>query len=139
MNQAHSDHLEHAVVLFDGECTLCNGVVRFISKRDPAGYFHYAPLQGKFGQKLQEQLKLDPAMKSFILLEHGQIYQKSDAALSVCKKLKGAWRLLAWLRFIPRPIRDLVYRFVAANRYRWFGKQKQCMIPSPQLKSRFYE
>lgn len=139
MNQIRAVEQDHAVVLFDGVCNLCHGAVRFIVERDPNGYFHYASLQGKTAQELLGRHGLPVTLDSLLLVEQGQIYQQSDAALRICSRLPGAWRMLAWFRIIPRPIRDLIYRFIATNRYRWFGQAEQCLLPSPHLQSRFYE
>lgn len=127
-----------AVVLFDGVCNLCNGSVQFIVRHDPAGRFRFASLQSREGQALLRRHGLDPAdLFSVILVEGGRAYSRSDAALRIAGGLSGGWRAAGALRVVPRPLRDLVYGWVARNRYRWFGRQDACMIPTPELRGRF--
>ncbi len=125
-----------AVVLFDGVCTLCNGAVTFIIDHDPDAYFAFAPLQSETGAALlgPEQRELN----SIVLLEDGQRFTRSTAALRVARRLRGVWPLYA-LILVPRPLRDRVYTWVAANRYRWFGTVDACRLPTPELKRRFLE
>jgi predicted DCC family thiol-disulfide oxidoreductase YuxK len=127
-----------AVVLFDGVCNLCNGSVQFIVRHDPAGRFRFASLQSEAGQALLRRHGLDPDdLFSVILVEGGRAYARSDAALGIARGLSSAWRAAGALRVVPRPLRDAVYGWVARNRYRWFGKQEACMIPTPELRARF--
>jgi predicted DCC family thiol-disulfide oxidoreductase YuxK len=129
---------EPAVLLFDGVCNLCNGTVRFVAERDPVGRFHFAALQSDKGRELLARcgLPLD-ALDTFVLVEGDRCWTRSDAALRVARGLSGAWPLLAVLRLVPRFLRDRVYGWVAGHRYAWFGKQESCMVPSPELRSRF--
>ncbi|MFF2445831.1 thiol-disulfide oxidoreductase DCC family protein [Neobacillus sp. NPDC058068] len=127
------------IILFDGVCNLCNSSVQFILKRDPNGTFKFASLQGEAGQSLLKKYGLNTNINSFVLLENGEIHLKSTAALRICRKLTGAWRLLAVFLIIPRSIRDLFYGIIAKNRYRWFGKKDSCMLPKPEWKSRFLD
>ena len=130
--------VEQPVVLFDGVCNLCNGSVQFIVRHDPAGRFRFASLQSEAGRALLRRHGLDPAdLFSVILVEGGRAYSRSDAALRVAGGLSGGWRAVGALRVVPRPLRDLVYGWVARNRYRWFGRQDACMIPTPELRTRF--
>lgn len=128
-----------AIVLFDGVCNLCNGSVQFIIRRDAAGFFQFASLQGGAGQALMAKYRLEGEMSSIVLIENDRVYLKSDAVLRICRHLKGGWRLLVIFRIVPRPLRNLVYDFIARNRYRWFGKQDTCMLPTPDIKNRFLE
>ncbi len=129
-----------AIVLFDGICNLCNASVRFIMERDPEGYFQFASLQSAVGQQLLQQYGLMQApLASIVLIEAGQAYTHSDAALRIAQHLARPWPLLAYARWIPRPLRDAVYGWIANNRYRWFGQSAQCMMPSRQTRSRFLE
>ncbi|ETI66453.1 thiol-disulfide oxidoreductase DCC family protein [Neobacillus vireti] len=127
------------IILFDGVCNLCNSSVQFILKRDPNGTFKFASLQGEAGQSLLKKYGLNTNINSFVLIENGEIYLKSTAALRICRKLTWAWRLVAVFLFIPRFIRDLFYELIAKNRYRWFGKKDSCMLPKPEWKSRFLD
>lgn len=128
-----------AVVLFDGVCNLCNGVVNFIIDRDPSARFRFAALQSTQAAALLAPLgrvpEVDP--QSFILVEDGRVYERSSAALRVARKLPGAWKLFYAFVVVPTPIRDAVYRFIARNRYRWFGKADACRMPTPELRARF--
>lgn len=129
-----------AVVLFDGVCNLCSASVRFVLRRDPAGRFRFASLQSEAGRELLRRHGLDPDdLHSVVLVEDGRAYTRSDAALRIARGLGGGWPLLGALRAVPRPVRDRVYGLVAANRYRWFGKQDSCMLPTPELRERFLE
>ncbi len=130
----------HPVLLFDGVCNLCNGAVQFIIRRDPRGKVHFAALQSEAGQQLLEQFPQAPRdVSTIILVEKGKLYTRSDAALRVARHLSGAWPALYGFIIVPRPIRNAVYNWVARNRYRWFGKKDQCMIPTPNLKARFLD
>jgi predicted DCC family thiol-disulfide oxidoreductase YuxK len=125
-------------VLFDGVCNLCNGSVQFILKRDPQGLFRFASLQSEAGRSLMDQHGLDPgALSSVVVIEDGRVWQESSAALRVARHLPGAWKLLRVFAVIPRPLRDAVYRLIARNRYRWFGKTETCWLPTPELQGRF--
>lgn len=126
-----------AIILFDGVCNLCNSSVQFIIKHDKAAYFNFASLQSDFGGQLKETKQIPDNVDSIILMENGKVYMQSSAILRIARNLDGVWKLAAAALIIPRPIRDMVYRYVAKNRYRWFGKQDQCMLPSPELKERF--
>lgn len=134
------DNSNHITVLFDGVCNLCNGTVQFVIKRDRAAIFRFASLQSDYAQHLLRQVNL-PAnqLYSVIVFEDGVAYQKSDAALRIARHLSGFWRWLYIFRFVPKFIRDGLYNFIATNRYRFFGKQDHCMIPTPELKARFVD
>jgi predicted DCC family thiol-disulfide oxidoreductase YuxK len=130
--------MDQPVVLFDGVCNLCNSAVQFIIKRDKKNIFRFASLQSPIGQKLLEQYHLPTnELNSFILVENNKVYDRSTGALRVVKRLKGLWPLLYILIIIPKFLRDPVYNWVGRNRYKWFGKKDECMIPTPELKARF--
>jgi len=129
-----------SIILFDGVCNLCSGVVRWIIPRDPHANIHFASLQSATGQALAAQHGIDTSTLSTIVFIHDDhTYTASDAALRICTLLSWPWPLLAPLRFIPRPIRNAVYYFVARHRYRWFGQSDSCMLPLPAYQSRFLE
>ncbi len=130
---------DHALVLFDGVCNLCNGAVNFIIDRDPEGYFRFAPLQSEIAQSYLEDPSLGQELSTIVLVEGGNTYVRSSAALRIARHLTGPWRLLALALLVPRPLRDLVYDWIAANRYDWFGKRDQCRMPTPELKNRFLD
>ncbi len=128
------------VILFDGVCNLCNGFVQFVIKHDSRKLFQFASLQSDFGQQILSSFQLDACkeFQSFILLNNGNIYTKSTAALKVLTQLDGyGWTKLFFV--IPKFLRDFIYSIIAVNRYKWFGKKDTCMIPTPELKDRFIE
>ena len=134
------DTSEHPVLLFDGVCNLCNGVVRHVVRFDAAGTFRFAPLQSPVGEALLERHGLDAeAFDTFVLVDDGAAYEKSTAALRVARRLDGPWPLLWPLVFLPERLRDGVYDVVAANRYRLFGRTDECQLPPPELRERFAE
>ncbi|TDQ31335.1 thiol-disulfide oxidoreductase DCC family protein [Zeaxanthinibacter enoshimensis] len=129
------------IILFDGVCNLCNGAVQFVIRRDHSHQFVFASLQSRVGQQLVLERGINTEeLDSIILIEPSvAYYAKSDAALKIGQAFGGGWKLLALLEGIPRPIRDGIYDLVARNRYRWFGKKEACMIPTPELQSRFLD
>ena len=129
---------EHPIILFDGVCNFCNGAISFVLKQDKKGVFLFAPLQSEAGQKLLQQYKLPTKeFDSFVLIDNGQVYTKSAASLRVMNKLPWYWKETQVLKIIPATFRDAIYDFIARNRYKWFGKKKQCMVPTPEIRSRF--
>jgi len=131
---------EHPVVLFDGVCNLCNGAVNFIIDRDPDGYFRFAPLQSDVAeQHLADTDAAGATLDTIVLVEDGDAYVRSTAALRIARRLSGPWPLLYAAMVVPRPVRDAVYDWVAEHRYDWFGKRDQCRVPTPDLKDRFLE
>ena len=133
--EAKSDH----IILFDGVCNLCNGAVQYVIKRDRKGIFKFASLQSETGRAMLVQSGLpENQLKSFVYIHGNRFYTQSTAALKVAKQLKGPVQLLYRFIIIPRWIRDLVYDLVAKNRYRLLGRKDACMVPTPELKERFY-
>jgi predicted DCC family thiol-disulfide oxidoreductase YuxK len=127
------------VILFDGVCNLCNGFVQFVVKHDPAGRFQFASLQSETGRDLLAKHGL-PAIaepETVVLIEQGQAYTHSTAALRILRQLREPWAWLYAAILLPRPLRDWVYRFVARHRYQWFGHRDACMLPTPALRQRF--
>ena len=128
----------HSIILFDGVCNLCNGAVNFVIKRDSGNVFKFAPLQEKQGALLLKTHAIDiQKLESIVLIENEKVYIKSSAALRITKKLSGLWPLFFVLLIIPSFIRDGIYDIIAKNRYKWFGKKEQCMIPTPGLIEKF--
>ena len=127
-----------AIVLFDGVCNLCNVSVTFIIDRDPHGWFRFAALQSETGRRLLAQAAWPSlAPDSIMLIESGRVHTDSTAVLRIARRLRGWWPLLYGLIVIPAPVRDGVYRWIAANRYRWFGQSTSCRVPTPDLQQRF--
>jgi len=126
------------VILFDGVCNLCNNSVLFIIKRDPKAKFKFASLQSEFGKSNLEKFGLPiTELNSVLFIKEGKLFQKSNAALEIAKQLGGVWPVFYIFKLVPAFLRDGVYSWIARNRYRWFGKKDACMIPTPELKSRF--
>ncbi len=130
--------VEERIILFDGVCNLCNSSVNFVIDRDTQQYFKFASLQSEFGQQQVKRIGGDPSqLNSIVLIEGDRFYRKSTAALRIARKLTGGWPLLYAFIVIPPFVRDVVYDFIAKNRYRWFGKEATCRIPTPELSHRF--
>ena len=131
---------DHPVILFDGVCNLCSESVLFIIKRDPKARFRFAALQTDIARILLKDHEVDPdKMESIILIKEGRIFQRSRAALEIARLLNGLWPLFYVFIVFPGPIRDWIYNWVALNRYRWFGRKEECMVPTPALASRFID
>ena len=126
------------ILLFDGVCNFCNGIVRFIIERDPHARVTFAPLQSDAAATLLAGLPDRANLPdSVVLVEDGQLYVRSTAALRVARYLRFPWSL-AWIfMVVPRPVRDWVYEFIARHRYAWFGKRDTCMVPTPDVSKRF--
>jgi predicted DCC family thiol-disulfide oxidoreductase YuxK len=126
------------VILFDGVCNFCNGAVNFTIKRDKRKTIKFAPLQSDTGKALLQQYGLpENDLRSFLFIENGKIYNRSTAALKVCRYLKNLWPLCYGLIVVPAFIRNAVYDFIAKNRYKWFGQKEECMIPDADTRARF--
>lgn len=129
-----------SIILFDGECHFCSEVVQFTIRRDPREHFTFAPLQSDTGQKLLRYAGLpSDNLDTFVLIENGKAYIQSTAALRVVRRLHKLWPILYAFIVVPKPIRNSIYRWVARNRYRWFGRSSTCMMPSPEITHRFLE
>lgn len=127
------------IILFDGVCNLCNSSVQFAIKRDENDIFRYAAIQSETGKKLLDERNIDTnEIDSIILIEPNiAYYTKSTAALEIGKNLKGLGTISSILLWLPESFRNIVYDFIAANRYKWYGKKEACMIPTEELKSKF--
>lgn len=118
------------IVLFDGICNLCHGTVRFIVKRDSRRRFHFATLQSETASRLLPRFGLKPSdLGSVILIQDGQAWRKSSAALKIAGQLDGLWPVMRVFWLVPRPLRDAIYDFIGNRRYRWFGQRKVCELP----------
>jgi len=128
-----------AIVLFDGDCNFCDASVQFILNRDTAGNFHFASLQGDAGKTLRERHRISDSVDSIVLIRDGVPYIKSDAAIRIAEELDGNWRLLRFVKVVPKPLRDFGYEFIAKHRYEWFGQKQTCKLPTPEERSRFID
>jgi predicted DCC family thiol-disulfide oxidoreductase YuxK len=118
-----------SVILFDGYCVLCSRSYRFVTARDRAERFRFVPIQEPEGRELAAAVGVDADNpETFVLIEDGRVFVRSDAALRIGAGLPW-WGWVSAFRIVPRPIRDWVYGVVARNRYRWFGKLDVCTLP----------
>ena len=126
-----------SIVLFDGVCNFCNGAVNFIINHDRANRFMFAPLQSAAGKELKQKYEIGDEIDSIILIENEQAFTHSTAGLRIAKELGGIWSLGYAFIIIPVFIRDYCYKLFAKNRYRLFGRQDACMLPTPDVRARF--
>lgn len=130
------------LILFDGVCNLCNSSVLYVIKRDKKNTFLFAPLQSNVGKKIIEKFDINTKDVDSIIIynpEKDSIHHKSTAALKIASQLDFPTNILAIFLIIPSFIRNWVYDFIARNRYKWYGKKDACMIPTPELRSKFLE
>ena len=131
---------EAPILLFDGVCNLCHSAVHFIFDHEKAPILRFASLQSAEGQQLLKDHNLPTTYTdSLVLIDRHHAYTHSEAALRVARYLKTPFALGQVARLIPRHIRDLVYLWIAKNRYQWFGKKDQCLLPTPERKARFLD
>ncbi|MBL8122902.1 MAG: thiol-disulfide oxidoreductase DCC family protein [Pyrinomonadaceae bacterium] len=127
-----------AIVLFDGVCNFCNASVNFIIERDRNGYFKFAPLQSEIGEELIAKHGIDTSKTdSIVVVEDDKAYTHSAGALQIARHLDGIWSWSYVFTVVPRPIRDVFYKLFAKYRYRLFGRQDACMMPTPEIRARF--
>lgn len=128
------------IILFDGVCNYCNDKINFVIRKDKTDVFRFVPLQSETGQKIIKYLGINPSIDSIVLYEPGYAYFiKSEAVFRIIKDLTSSVKLLLLFSFIPTSIKNIFYDIVARNRYKWYGKKESCMIPTPELKSKFLE
>ena len=127
------------IILFDGVCNLCNGAVQYIIKRDKKNTFLFAALQSEIGRKFINERQIDTSKTDSIILIDPNVayYIKSNAAMQIAYEFGGLWKALKIFEILPVSIRDVFYDFIAKNRYKWFGKEESCWIPTPELKAKF--
>lgn len=134
----HCAAMAHATILFDGVCNLCNRAVVFVLKRDPRGYFQFAPLQSEAARTILRQRGRDPdRLDTISVLTSDGLIQRSDAILEIARRLRPPWNLLWGLRYLPRSWRDALYAHIARRRYAWFGRREQCVVPQAGWAERF--
>ena len=126
------------IILFDGVCNFCNDVVNKVIENDTKNTFVFASLQSEIGEKIKKHIGLSPDTDSIVLYLPGiAYYTKSDAALQIARQLKGWYPLLTAGKILPKFLRDKIYDYIAKNRYKWYGKKDACMLPTPEVRSRF--
>lgn len=128
------------IILFDGFCNLCSGVVKFILRNDRKAVFKFAALQSPVIQQLlKKHALLNNSADTFVYFKEGVVYIKSKAALEVLKTLGWPWKVCYLFIIIPRPVSDFIYDLIARSRYRIFGKNDSCMVPKPEYRNRFID
>ncbi|WP_228851496.1 thiol-disulfide oxidoreductase DCC family protein [Aegicerativicinus sediminis] len=129
------------VIYFDGVCNLCNNSIQYVIRNDSKNLFQFASLQSEYAKMALGSKMIDLGNLESIILEtpDGKIYKRSSAALRIASKLKFPINLFAIFIVVPKAIRDAVYNYIGKNRYKWFGKQEKCMIPTPDLKEKFLD
>jgi len=131
---------QEKIIVFDGECNLCNRWVKFVLKHDLEHKFKFCALQSKTGKKISANfLKGSTELKTIIFINGNHMYVQSTAALYIFRHLTGIWRFMYVFVSIPKFIRDFFYNIISKNRYKWFGKAKTCYVPSKENKSRFLD
>jgi predicted DCC family thiol-disulfide oxidoreductase YuxK len=130
---------QQRIIVFDGVCNLCNGSVVFVLQRERQPVFQFASIQSEAGQALLAWCGLPKDYtQAVVLIDHGNVYLGSTAALKIGQQLRFPWSFLSSAGFIvPAFIRDWIYKQIATNRYRWFGKREVCMVPTGNVKARF--
>ena len=130
--------LQESILLFDGHCSLCNGAVDFVLKRDIRKKLLLASIQGTAGQGVLKKYELPPSyLDTLVLVEEGKVYLGSTAALRVARFLGGGWPLFYGLIVIPKGVRDRIYQWISRNRYQWFGRRDTCRIPTASESAHF--
>jgi predicted DCC family thiol-disulfide oxidoreductase YuxK len=131
---------EPPVLVFDGVCRLCSAWVAFVLRHDGSGRIRFAAMQSSGGRALLAAHGLDADDPlSFLFVSGGKGHTQSDAILRLVASFGGAWRLVGIFRLVPRPLRDALYRLVARNRYRWFGRRDTCLLPDAATAQRFLD
>jgi predicted DCC family thiol-disulfide oxidoreductase YuxK len=127
------------IILFDGVCNLCNTSVQFILKHDKKDIFRFVALQSDLGQEIIKHIGITNQNIDSIILYQPAVayYYKSSAVLEIAKTLGGIYNLGWIFKIIPKDIRDVIYDYIAKNRYNWYGKKESCMIPTPEIKAKF--
>lgn len=127
------------IILFDGVCNLCDATVQFIIKRDKKDVFRFVALQSDLGQQIISHIGIDTSKTdSIILYEPGHAYYyKAEAAIKIAKQLGGLFFLMGIFSVLPNWLSNKVYDYVARNRYKWYGKKDECMIPTPEMRAKF--
>lgn len=124
------------IILFDGFCNLCHSTVGFIMRKDVNAQFQYISLQSEKGKELLKENYLPEDFTSSVLyIKSGKLFSQSNAILEILKELPSNWKHLHKLKFLPINFRDMIYNFIANNRYNWFGKRNSCDISMLQNKN----
>lgn len=134
MDASLPDHL----VLFDGVCNFCNSTVQRIIRNDKKNVFYFASLQSDIGQKILDNFRLKTnAADTIVYIRNGIVFTKSDAALQIAGRMKFPFPVLCLGFIVPRFLRNIIYDYIAKNRYKWFGKSENCVVPTEEQKKKF--
>ena len=140
MSESQSNTTVQPLLLYDGVCLLCNGLIKFVLNADKQGKIYISPLQSDYAEKRMEGTEINAEdLNSVVLITNGQVYSSSRAVLELFKLLGFPYQLLYIFRIVPPFIRDAVYRWIARNRYGWFGKSEVCLLPDEKFKDRLNE
>ena len=130
---------EQPLILFDGQCNLCTGSVQWIIRRDPRARLRFAQRDSSLGRAVLARGGFADVPESMVFAHRGKVLLKSSAALAIARWLPFPWPLCSVFWLVPRPLRNVVYDWIARNRYRWFGKREACWVPTPALRARFLD
>ena len=137
MNTQDDRHFEN-ILLFDGVCNLCNGTVQFLLRIDRTKKLRFAALQSETGEQILARFRYaGPPLQTVVFCSGERLFTYSNGILEVCRIIGLPWSALYVFKLIPQPVRDAVYRWVARNRYQWFGTKETSWVPTPALKQRF--
>ena len=126
------------LVLFDGVCNFCDETIHKIIKADKDHLFVFTSLQSNFGKEIVKHIGINPKVDSIILYQPNIAYfTESDAALEIAKQLSGFYPLLQIGKVVPKTVRNKIYQYIAKNRYKWYGKKEECMVPSAEVRAKF--
>ncbi|NCU32441.1 MAG: DUF393 domain-containing protein [Candidatus Moranbacteria bacterium] len=126
------------VVIFDGVCNLCNKFVNIIIRRDKKGIFQFSAIGSEYSKSVEEKYEVSLVeLDTVVLIENNNFFSKSTAVIKICRHLEFPYNLLVVFNIVPKFIRDKIYDIIARNRYKVFGKKESCMIPKPDVLSRF--
>jgi len=128
---------DEKIVLFDGVCNYCNAMINRAIRNDKKAVLKFATLQSETGHQLKSRYRIPPEIDSVIFIENGNVYTYSDAAIRTARYFRWPAKIVYGLKIIPKFIREPIYKWIAKNRYKWFGKRDQCMIPAQDVKARF--
>lgn len=126
------------IILFDGNCGLCNRSIKFVLRKEKTDELYFAALQSEFGKQILKHFDLEK-VDTVVFVKNGKAFTKSSAALRICSYLKGLWPLMMGFIIVPAFLRDMVYDLIAENRIKWYGTAEYCEMMTPELKNRFLE
>ena len=131
--------IQNSIILFDGVCNYCNSMVNFAIRNNSKRDLRFAPLQSPVGMHLKEKFAVPPEVDSVVFIENSKAYIYADAALHICRHLDWPAKALYIFTIIPSFVSNAIYKWVARNRYKWFGKKDSCMVPPAEIKSLFLD